>query len=68
MYQHQSDAPALKTCSQSLPHYFSFVLCGGRVLFAIAQALQELSHDQVSLFSTTKAQAESRAPAPAGRH
>lgn len=42
-------------------------MCGGRALFPVAQALQELSHDQVSLFSTTKAHAESSAPAPASR-
>lgn len=67
MYQHQTDASALKTCSQSLPYYFGFVMCGGRALFAFAGALQELSHDQVSLFSTAKARAQSRAAAPLSR-
>lgn len=65
MHQHQADASALKTRSQPPPHYLGFAVCGGRGLFAIAQALQELS--QVSLFSTTKAQAGSRAPAPESR-
>lgn len=54
MYQHQTDASALKTCSQSLPHYFRVVTCGGRALFAVARAPQELGHDQVFIVQHSK--------------